>query len=88
MHHTLRHRKDIQRERTAQTHDSVYLNAACVPRIVKTGSRCEHNFSLVTLVQGVIQSASLVWVDQHGQVTSAEALLPQLMQPLSLQATA
>lgn len=88
MHHSLRHRKDIQRERLVidQSH-TVHLNAACVPRIIRTDEHCEHNFSLVTLKNGQVQRASLAWVNEENLVTAEEDLLPEAsaksLQPLS-----
>lgn len=75
MHHSLRHRKDVLRERLAHTNGTVYLNAACVPRIVQTETTCVRNFSLVTLEAGQLTQASLVWVDQDCKVTTEEDLL-------------
>lgn len=75
MHHTLRHRKDVLRERlSVDDHGTIYLNAACVPRIVTTESSCLRNFSLVTFKQGQVQQASLVWVDQSLAIASEEVL--------------
>ena len=86
MHHSLRHRKDIQRERlNIDAHRTVYLNAACVPRIIKTESSCVRNCSLVTLNQTQVEQASLVWVDQDLEVTTAENLLPTSQQADSLE---
>ncbi len=76
MHHTLRHRQDIQRERLQVSSDStVYLNAACVPRIVKTDTATHRNFSLVTLQHQTVNTAALVWVDQRYQIAAQENLL-------------
>ncbi len=69
MHHKLRHRKDILRERLAtDAQGTVYLNAASVPRIITEGSTCRRNVSLVTLKNGQVQSAALVWIDQDLQI--------------------
>jgi uncharacterized protein (TIGR04168 family) len=81
MHHSLRHRKDIQRERVlANNQMTVFLNAACVPRIVTTEQGTRRNFSLVTLKGDLLLEAALVWVDQTGTLLSQENLfqLPQL----------
>ncbi|MGF1525074.1 MAG: TIGR04168 family protein [Leptolyngbyaceae cyanobacterium] len=76
MHHTLRHRKDMPRERlTIGESGTVYLNAACVPRIIKTGSTCLRNCSLVTLMQNRIHQATLMWLNQDLEVAAAEDLL-------------
>ncbi|MEO0986695.1 MAG: TIGR04168 family protein [Cyanobacteria bacterium J06639_14] len=86
MHHGLRHRKDIQRERLSiDTNNTVYLNAACVPRILKTESNCLRNCSLVTLHQNQIQQAALVWVNQNFQIMSQEDLLSMAARPDSTQ---
>jgi uncharacterized protein (TIGR04168 family) len=86
MHHHLRHRQDRQRQRVS--HDSattLYLNAACVPRIVQTATACEHNFSLVTLTDHRVQQSTLIWVDQTHTITSSEDLLADLPAPKPLQ---
>ncbi|MDB9526083.1 TIGR04168 family protein [Oscillatoria sp. CS-180] len=86
MHHSLRHRKDIQRQRLSiDAAETVYLNAACVPRIVQTEMTCQRNFSLVTLNQAGVQQASLVWVNQHHIITASEDLLSGVPQTKSLQ---
>lgn len=66
MHHGLRHRKDRLRERcqAAAETNTLYLNAASVPRIVTTEAGWRRNFSVVTLQDGQVAQASLVWVDQ------------------------
>lgn len=86
MHHSLRHRKDIQRERLSiDAHKTIYLNAACVPRIIRTESTCVRNCSLVTLEQNQVQQASLVWVNQNLEITSEEDLRSTANQPDSLE---
>ncbi len=71
MHHQLRHRKDILRTALVQDTDgTVYLNAAHVPRICKTETECLRNFSIVTLEQGVVTKAALVWVNQQRAIAS------------------
>lgn len=89
MHHNLRHRQDRQRDRLrVDSQSTVYLNAACVPRIRYTASVCERNFSLVTMEKGQMQKASLIWVDQHHVIASADDLLSdtgfvKTLQPLA-----
>jgi uncharacterized protein (TIGR04168 family) len=82
MHHTLRHRKDIQRQRlSTDAAGTVYLNAACVPRIVTAPEGSHRNFSLVTLQGGQVQSAALVWVDHTSAIASEEILFSQSAPP-------
>ncbi|RZM78778.1 TIGR04168 family protein [Leptolyngbya iicbica] len=89
MHHHLRHRQDRLRQRVSRdSADTLYLNVACVPRIVQTATTCAHNFSLVTLTKQQVQRSHLVWVDQTHTITSTEDLLAELspqkpLQPLS-----
>lgn len=86
MHHTLRHRKDIQRQRVSvDPAHTLYLNSACVPRIVDTPTTRQRNFSLVTLVNGQIAQTSLVWVDANHAITTAQDLLAELPDTRSLQ---
>ena len=82
MHHNLRHRQDVQRERLiVGKSGTIYLNAACVPRVVKTDSTCLRNCSLVTLSQNQVQQASLLWINQNLEITAAEDLLLTAAQP-------
>ena len=86
MHHSLRHRKDIQRQRVSiDQAETLYLNSACVPRIVNTDTARQRNFSLVTLSDRHIQQSQLVWVDQTHTITAAEDLLADLPDHRSLQ---
>lgn len=74
MHHGLRHRTDRPRQRTARSDNTVYLNAACVPRWVTGVGGQRRNFSIVTLGPAGVKAAHLVWTDAQHQVVSAEAL--------------
>lgn len=75
MHHHLRHTKDKFRVPIA-THPegTLFLNAACVPRIIRGTEHCRRNFSFVTLEAGVVTEASLVWVDQELKIVAHEVL--------------
>ena len=65
MHHKLRHTQERLRTRLEQdASDTIYLNAASVPRILTTPTGKSRNFSLVTLEAGAVQQASLVWIDE------------------------
>ena len=86
MHHALRHRQDRQRQRFSQdTQGTAYLNAACVPRIVRTGARCARNFSIVSLKCSQVQRTLLTWVDQHHEIVSEEDLSVDAAPSKSLQ---
>jgi uncharacterized protein (TIGR04168 family) len=75
MHHHLRHRKDRLRTPLCCDGDgTVYLNAARVPRIIKTERDCVRNFSLVTLEAGVVTHAALVWVNAAFERVAEEEL--------------
>jgi uncharacterized protein (TIGR04168 family) len=74
MHHALRHTKDIQRTRLCLEDGTVYLNAACVPRIVETETGALRNFSVVTLQQSQVIDVRLVWVDLELAIASTEFL--------------
>ena len=72
MHHTLRHTQARQRRRTHfSAEGTLYLNAACVPRIVQTEQGHWRNFSIVTLQAGRVCRASLVWVSEFGELRSS-----------------
>ncbi|XHX79401.1 MAG: TIGR04168 family protein [Stenomitos frigidus ULC029] len=74
MHHQLRHTKQHQRVPLVATNNTIYLNAASVPRIVKTDTNCLRNFSLVSLQGGIVTKAAIVWLDQN-LTLSAETVL-------------
>lgn len=75
MHHTLRHTKKQRRvvyRRPAS--GTVYLNAACTPRIQHTERDILRNFSLVTLRSGQVENINLVWLNQTLAVVSQQTL--------------
>ncbi|MBW4693345.1 MAG: TIGR04168 family protein [Lyngbya sp. HA4199-MV5] len=74
MHHQLRHTKQHQRVPLVDRDRTIYLNAACVPRIVKTDTNCLRSFSLVSLQDGNVVKASLVWLDQAMTLVSETVL--------------
>jgi uncharacterized protein (TIGR04168 family) len=74
MHHQLRHTKQHQRVPLVATNGTIYLNAANVPRIVKTETNCLRNFSLVSLRAGSVVKASLAWLDQNLTLVSETVL--------------
>ncbi len=80
MHHTLRHTKTQFRRTIHDDQGTIYLNAANVPRIIRTEDDCLRNFSLVTLRDGAVFQAALVWVNEDLAVKSKyvlyQALLP------------
>jgi uncharacterized protein (TIGR04168 family) len=89
MHHNLRHTKERLRTPIhVSPEETVYLNAASVPRIVKTESASLRNFSLVSLQAGVVTQASLVWLDKDFTVASEQILYRRpepVVQPVSIQ---
>jgi uncharacterized protein (TIGR04168 family) len=88
MHQRLRHRQDQSRRVAVYAENTLYLNAACAPRIVAAdgqvygrnewqgGADRRRNFSVVTLVNGVVAQAALVWLDRSG-VVSEQVLYDQ-----------
>ena len=74
MHHSLRHTKEVQRTRLCRQNGTVYLNAACVPRIKDTEMGEQHNFSVVTLQDNQVTEVNLVWVDADLAIASTECL--------------
>jgi uncharacterized protein (TIGR04168 family) len=74
MHHNLRHTHHVKRTPLVVHQDTVYLNAACVPRIIETDSGRFRNFSLVTLTTGQVTHVSLTWINDQGQVLSDQTL--------------
>ncbi|WP_443029188.1 TIGR04168 family protein [Spirulina sp. CS-785/01] len=75
MHHRLRHTQTRLRTRiNTDAHGTVYLNAASVPRVMIRHGQRLRNFSRVTLTEGQVTDASLIWVDEEYQVASQETL--------------
>ena len=74
MHHQLRNTKQHQRIPLVDRDRTIYLNAACVPRIVKTDTHCLRNFSLVSLQGGSVVKAAIVWLDQNLMLVSETVL--------------
>ena len=69
MHHQLRHTKERLRQPIVVRPDgTVYLNAARCPRILSTIERTLRNFSLVTIIDGKVAQAGLVWMTEDFQV--------------------
>ncbi len=78
MHHTLRSSKQVLRTPLRMSPEgTLYLNAASVPRIVRTEHGSRRNFSLVYLQNQMILQASLIWVDQDYTVLSEHILYRQ-----------
>lgn len=64
MHHRLRHTQERQRTAVvvAPGEETIYLNAACVPRIIEQQGDRLRNFSLVSLAPTGVLEVSLVWL--------------------------
>lgn len=77
MHHQLRHRTDRLRVPARQIGQTLYLNAARCPRVVNYPPIL-HNFSIVTLQDGRVVEASLIWVDRQGEIQRSENYLTAL----------
>lgn len=80
MHHQLRHTKARLRKTIDVQDGTVYLNAASVPRIVDTAVGKVRNFSLVTLENGRVTRAALVWLNPAFEL-EAESVLYQQPEP-------
>lgn len=74
MHHELKNPRGKRRKLVEVREQTVYLNAACVPRVLKTAQDTKRSFSVATLSQGVVQTISLVWLNQDFAIESAELL--------------
>ena len=74
MHHELKHPKGKRRTIVEFKDDTVYLNAACVPRVIKGDRGTKRSFSLATLQQGVVKEISLVWLDSDFAIETEEIL--------------
>jgi uncharacterized protein (TIGR04168 family) len=77
MHHALKHPIGKRRNIVVLHDDTVYLNAACVPRVVKSDNNIKRSFSLVSFGQGVVKAISLVWLNSDFAIQSEEILYSQ-----------
>ncbi len=78
MHHELLRIKQDKKMRipvVVHPEGTVYLNAARFPRIVPRDQGCDRNFSLVSMENGVVTQASLVWLDQNFEIVLEEILV-------------
>jgi uncharacterized protein (TIGR04168 family) len=75
MHHQLRHTRSQLRQRLQVDSDgTVYLNAACVPRVKAIEGATGHNFSLVTMDAEQVTKVRSVWVSGLGEILTEEVL--------------
>ena len=74
MHHALKHPSGKRRTIIDVRDDTVYLNAACVPRVVKSDRGLKRSFSLVSFDRGIVREISLVWLDSDFKIESEEIL--------------
>lgn len=79
MHHRLRHSEQPRISLCRDAHNTFYLNAASVPRIITVEGTTLHNFSLVSLHQGQVNAVCQVWVDAQGTIVQSQQLQPQLV---------
>lgn len=70
MHHALKYPPGKGRTIVEVRDNTVYFNAACVPRIINS----QRSFSLVQLDQGIVQEISLVWLDRDFAMVRDEIL--------------
>jgi uncharacterized protein (TIGR04168 family) len=68
MHHKLRHTKERLRQPLVVRDNTIYLNAARCPRVLSKIERTLRNFSLVTIIDGKVAQAGLVWMTEDFQV--------------------
>ena len=75
MHHGLRHTQSRLRVPvTKHPTGTLYLNAACVPRIIEQAGERRRNFSLVSLRQGVVSDIALLWLGRDFEIVSNHLL--------------
>lgn len=74
MHHRLRHTQTQLRTQIQSELGTIYLNAARVPRIIEKNGQKQRNFSFVTLEQGQVSQASLVWINSEYQIVEQKVI--------------
>ena len=82
MHHRLRHtNKRLRTIVNISPKETVYLNAASVPRIKDVEGDRLRNFSLVSLHNGIVSEIVLVWIGQNLKVV-LEQILYRYQEPI------
>lgn len=84
MHHSLRSTKQRLRTSIATHQDTLYLNAALVPRIIQTNHVRQRNFSIVQLCNQRVVQASLVWVADQAVVSEQVLYRQPIANPLTV----
>ncbi len=80
MHHHLRLNSHRTRDAIAtNAMGTIFLNAACSPRIVKNNDGEYRNFSIVNLESGQISQISLVWLNSQYQIVNEKILFQQIL---------
>ena len=75
MHHRLRHTRSRLRTRVVtNAEQTVFLNAACVTRVIEENGHKLRNFSLVSLDNNTVTDIASVWVDAQGAIATKESL--------------
>ncbi|MDJ0582179.1 TIGR04168 family protein [Crocosphaera sp.] len=78
MHHSLRHtRSRLRTKVVTNAEQTVFLNAACVPRVIEENGQKLRNFSLVSLDNNTVTNIASVWVDAQGAIATEECLYKQ-----------
>lgn len=82
MHHCLRHRQDSLRTRVVEdAYGTVYLNAACVPRIKawpQSSEQFYRHFSLINWHQHQVRTIESVWIDARGHCVERESIYARI----------
>lgn len=82
MHHSLRHRQDRLRTQVLAQDDTLYVNAAHVPRIVTLGHGDRHHaFTIITLQNQRPTKTELVWVNPHQKTQERQTLWHRPISP-------
>jgi len=80
MHHKLRQTNTPRKPIHVSPEGTVYLNAACVPRIIQSPHGAWRNFSIVTVRSGLVEQASLIWIGADFEILSEQVLFAAVQQ--------
>jgi uncharacterized protein (TIGR04168 family) len=83
MHHRLK--SGAPRRTQHQQDQTLYFNAACVPRIATITGEPVRHFGLVTLVNGQVERATQAWVNRSGQIVAEVGSAHPTSDPNSIQ---
>jgi uncharacterized protein (TIGR04168 family) len=79
MHHRLHNSVELRKPVFVSPTGTIYLNAAKVPRIIKSSEGNHRNFSLVSMQAGIVSQISLIWIASDRGIISEQILYERMI---------